>query len=96
MGQDYGISSHGESAHTPHREPARYLVVIDSDGSAIARLFIASREQVGEFDAGTEEVASMTSGLMPGRGAEAPEWDRALDGHSRAERAAAVVYTLAL
>lgn len=96
MGQDFGISSQRESAHSPHREPARFLVVIDTGGAPIARLFIASFEQVAEFDASTEEVASMTSGLTAARGAEAAEWDRALEGHTRAERAAARVYTLAV
>ena len=36
----------------------------------------------------------MTQRLRPGSGADAPEWDRALQGHGPAERAAAVVYTL--
>lgn len=96
MGQDFGISSQREASHSAHREPARLLVVIDTEGAPIARLFIASLEQVAEFDASTEEVASMTSGLTAGRGAEAPQWDRALEGHTRAERAAARIYTLAV
>ena len=57
-------------------------------------LFLESREQVAEFDAGTEEVVSMTQGLQPAKGAAGPEWDRALDGHSAAERADADVFTL--
>jgi hypothetical protein len=48
----------------------------------------------GEFDASTEEVAQMTSGLVPARGADGPEWDRALEGHSVTERRGAEVYTL--
>jgi hypothetical protein len=36
----------------------------------------------------------MTMGLVPVRGAAGPEWDRALGGHSAAERNAAEVYTL--
>jgi hypothetical protein len=36
----------------------------------------------------------MTRGLVPALGAAGPEWDRALDGHSNTERAAAEVYTL--
>jgi len=94
MNQGFGIESPGERAHTPHRKPARYLVVIDSAGSTLARLFLDSRELVAEFDAGAEEVAMMTQGREPTKGAQAPEWDRALVGHNAAERAAADVYTL--
>ena len=94
MSQSFGIESPGEHAHTPHRRPARYLVVIESAGAMIARLFADTREQVAEFDASTEEVAQMTRGLMPVAGALGPEWDRALDGHNAGERAAAEVYAL--
>ncbi len=81
-------------AHTSHRKPARFLVVIDSGGYAVARLFLDTREQVAEFDAGTEEAAQMTAGLVPLKVADGPEWDRALEGHSDAERRDADVYTL--
>ncbi len=94
MSQGYGIEAPGEHTHTPHRKPARYLMVIDSAGSTIARLFLATRELVGEFDAGTEEVSQMTRGITPSAGATGPEWDRALEGHSAAERGAAEIYTL--
>ena len=44
-----------ESPHahtqTSHRKPARFLVVIDSGGYVVARLFLDTREQVAEFDA---------------------------------------------
>ena len=60
----------------------------------MARLFLETRELVAEFDAGTEEAAQMMAGLVPTRGADGPEWDRALEGHSAAERRAAEVYTL--
>jgi hypothetical protein len=94
MNHGYGIESPGEHAHTPHRKPARYLVVIDGGGSAVAKLFVDTRELVAEFDAGAEEVALMTRGLQPAKGADGPPWDRALEGHSAKERAAADVYTL--
>lgn len=81
---------------TSHRKPSRYLVVIDAGGSVVARLFLDTRELVAEFDAGTEETAQMTAGLVPVRGANGPEWDHALEGHSAAERATADVYTLAV
>lgn len=71
-------------------------MVIDAGGSAVARLLLDSRERVAEFDAGTEEIAQMTAGLVPSRGASGPEWDQALEGHSAAERSAADVYTLAV
>ena len=76
------------------QEPARYLVLIESDGAMLARLFDAERRQLAEFDAASEEVVVMTRGLMPQRGAVAPEWARALAGHNSGERAAARVYTL--
>jgi hypothetical protein len=76
------------------RQAARYLVVIESGGSAMARLFLDTREQVAEFDASTEEVTLMTQGLVPVMGASGPEWDRALAGHSASERSAARVFTL--
>ncbi len=94
MDHGFGIESPGEHAHTPHRKPTRYVVVIDSAGSTIARLFLESREQVAEVDAGAEEVALMTRGLQPARSALDEEWDRALQGHSTAERRTADVYTL--
>lgn len=94
MNQGFGNESPREHSSAPHRKPVRYLVVIDSGGSAIARLFLDTRELVGEFDAGTEEVAQMTKGLAPATGADGPEWDRALEGHSASERSGADVYTL--
>lgn len=94
MNHGFGITSPSEHSHTPLHPPARYLVVIDSAGMAIARLFLASRVQVGEFDAATEEVAQMTQGLTPARSALGPEWDLPLAGHHSSERAAAAVYTL--
>lgn len=96
MNDGYGIESPGAHHPAPHQEPARYVVIIDAGGSAVARLFLASREPVAEFDAGAEEVVQMTQGLQPRRGASGAEWDKALAGHSAAERAAAEVYTLAV
>jgi hypothetical protein len=96
MSQGFGSESPRAHTQTSHRKPARYLVVIDSGGFVLARLFLETREQVAEFDAGTEEAAQMMAGLMPAKGADGPEWDRALEGHSAAERRAADVYTLAV
>ena len=85
---------------TPHSSPhvyrrrTRYLVLIDAAGAMVARLFDDARRPVAEFDASSEEVAVMTTGLHPGKGADASVWDEALDGHSRQERLAADVYTL--
>ncbi len=92
--QAFGIPSHGEPHHTPHRPPARYLVVIDGDGTALAKLFLASHEQVGEYLGGAEEVATMTAGLVPEAGARGDAWAAALASHTDEERAAAQVYTL--
>jgi len=94
VNQGFGSEAPRRHNETPHRKATRYLVVIDSGGYAVARLFLESREQVAEFDASTEEVTQMTSGLTPVSGAEGPEWDQALTGHSAAERSAAGIYTL--
>ena len=94
MSQDFGSESPRVHSQTSHRKPARYLVVIESGGVGLARLFLDTLQQVAEFDAGTEEVTQMTAGLIPAKGADGPEWDRALEGHSAAERRAADVYTL--
>jgi len=74
--------------------PAKYLVLIDAGGEMIARMFDAQLRLVSEFDASSEEVAVMTTGLLPERGAQGAFWDRALKGHSAEERAVAEVYTL--
>jgi hypothetical protein len=94
MSQGFGIEKPSVHAQAAHRSPSRYLVLIDSAGVIVARLFAESRDEVAEFDAGTEEVALMTRGLRPSQGAGGPEWDRALAGHSADERAGAEVFTL--
>jgi len=94
MDQSFGIAKPGEHSHEEHTRPARYLVLIGSAGSAVARLFLDDRVPVAEFDASADEVGMMTKGLVPERTARLPEWDRALAGHTAAERAAAEVYTL--
>jgi hypothetical protein len=94
MAQVFGNEVPRRHSDTPSRKAARYLVVIEAGGSAVARLFVDTREQVAEFDASTEEVTLMTRGLAPAIGAAGPEWDAALAGHSPAERQAARVYTL--
>lgn len=94
MNQGFGIERPAVHTHEEHDRPARYLVIIESGGSPVARLFLDNRELVAEFDAGADEVAMMTKELMPGKTASLPEWDRALAGHNAAERTAAEVYTL--
>jgi hypothetical protein len=94
MSQGFGIESPPAHSQTLHRKPARYLVVIDSGGTTTLRLFLDTREQVAEFDGGSEEATQMMAGLVPTEGANGPEWDRGLAGHSTAERGAAKVYTL--
>ena len=94
----FGFGNELPRAHgniTP-RPRSRYLVVIDSGGFMVARLFLESREQVAEFDASTEEVAQMVGQLQPASDAADPAWDRALAGHSAVERAQARVYVLDL
>ena len=94
MAQVFGNEVPRPHSQTPTRKAARYLVLIESGGVALARLFVESHEQVGEFDASTEEVTVMTRGLVPAIGADGAVWDLALAGHSAAERKAARVYTL--
>jgi len=94
MAQVFGNEVRRQHGQAAMRKAARYLVVIEAGGPAVARLFDESREQVAEFDASTEEVTLMTQGLVPALGADGPEWDRALAGHSATERHAARVYTL--
>jgi hypothetical protein len=90
----YGIERPSAHIHREHRPKARYLVLIESAGPVIALLFTEARELVADFDAGAEEAALMTRGLQAHQGAEGPEWDRALAGHSREERAGAQVFVL--
>ena len=94
MSQTFGMEAPREHTGAAHRPPARYLVTIDSGGYMVARLFLATREQIAEFDAAVEEVGAMTKNLVPQIGALGPDWDLALKGHSVAERAGANVYTL--
>jgi hypothetical protein len=94
MGQNFGIAMPAVHTASAHRQPVRYLVVIDAGGGMVARLFLANRVAVNEFDAAATEVAKTTAGLTPTVGAQGPEWDLALKGHSAQERAAAEVYTL--
>ena len=76
------------------QKPARYLVVIDSAGEMVARMFDENRKLIVDFDASSSEVAVMTQGLVPTRGATGPVWHDALTGHSERERAHAEVYIL--
>ncbi len=74
--------------------PAKFLVLIDAGGAMVARLFDDALRPVGEFDASSEEVAVMTSGLVPESVGDSPRWRAALAGHNESERRAASVYTL--
>ena len=96
MGQGFGMEVPSGSSHEPEQPPARYLVVIDSatEASRQAKLFLETRAEVAQFDAGAPEVQMMTRGLAPQHGAAGPEWDTALGGHDATERAAAEIYTL--
>jgi hypothetical protein len=93
MSQGFGREVPAPHIQTAHREATKYLVVIPAAEGPIAKLLLANREQAAELDANTEEATSMTRGLTAFVGATGPEWDKALSGHSAAERAAAKVYT---
>lgn len=94
MSQGFGHEMPPRHNQQQHRQVSRYLVVIASGAGPVAKLFLESREQVGEFDASTEEVAVMTRSASASTGASGAEWAKALSGHSAAERAAATVYQL--
>lgn len=94
MSQTYGIETPGSHHSHPEREPVRYVVVIDAGDSTIARLLLATRQQVAEFDAGAPEVVQMLAGIRPAKTANSADWDHVLRGHSALERSAAHVYTL--
>lgn len=94
MNDGYGHEVPPRHIHQQYRQVTRYLVVIDAADRAVARLFQADRTQVAEFDAGTEEVVELIKTAPSSTGASGPEWDRALAGHSAAERANATVYEL--
>lgn len=99
MAQVFGIEvPHPRQPQPAPQSPVRYLVLIDSaaTGGRLARLLLQSREQVAELDAGAPEVRMMTRELAAERGAGGTEWDAALGGHSRTERATAEIYTLDL
>ena len=94
MNDGFGHEVPPRHAQQQHRQVSRYLVVIPSTGGAVARLFLADRSQVGEFDTGTEEVIELIKTAASSSGASGAEWDRVLAGHTAAERAAATVYVL--
>jgi len=96
MNNGFGMASPSQHVQTARQEPVKHLIIIDTGGVRIARLLLASREQVGEFDASTEEITQMTQGVVPKIGALDAEWDKPLAGHSALERSAAEVYTLAV
>lgn len=94
MSQGFGHEMPSRHTQQEHRQVSRYLVVIASGAGPVAKLFLESREQVGEFDASTEEVAVMTRSASASTGASGAEWNKALAGHSAEERAAATIYLL--
>jgi hypothetical protein len=74
--------------------PAKFLLIIAAGGETLARLFDAQRTHITDFDASSEEVAVMTSGLVGRLGVESREWGRALEGHNADELRTARVFTL--
>ncbi len=77
-----------------HKTPAKYLVLIEADGTVLAKLYDAQRAHVADVDATSEEVGVMTRGLTPEAGANAAPWAQILSGHGTRERAEARIYTL--
>jgi len=79
-----------------HSSPVKFLIMIESGGPMVARLFDANRVHVTDMDASSEDVMATIEGIVPTHTGAAAEWDRALAGHNAAERAAAQVYALAV
>ncbi len=77
-----------------HSPPVKFLVLIEAADGMVARLFDAAHCHVVDFDASTEEVASMIAGQTPDAIGDTPVWSQALAGHSAAQRRAAQVYSL--
>ncbi|MET0333908.1 MAG: hypothetical protein ABW190_06525 [Rhizobacter sp.] len=77
-----------------HKTPVKYLVIIESDGAMVAKLYDAELKHVNDIDAGSEEVAVMTKGLSAAKSGNDATWSEVLTGHGEAERRAAQVYTL--
>lgn len=77
-----------------HKNPVRYLVIIEADGAMIAKLYDAQYHHENDIDAGSEEVAVMTKGLTPTQNGNDATWSQVLVGHGEAERRAAQIYTL--
>lgn len=94
MSQGFGSEVPAPHVHTGHRAVTKYLVVIAAPDGPIARLLLADREPVAEWDANTEEVAAMIMGRVFALGAAGAEWDSLFSGHSPEERATAKIYTL--
>ncbi|WOB06399.1 hypothetical protein [Piscinibacter gummiphilus] len=77
-----------------HKTPVKYLVIIESDGAMVAKLYDAQFKHENDIDAGSEEVAVMTRGLTPAKNGNDATWSKVLVGHGEAERRAAEIYTL--
>ncbi|MBC7955848.1 MAG: hypothetical protein H7Y33_08275 [Cytophagales bacterium] len=77
-----------------HKTPVKYLVLIESDGAMLAKLYDGQFAHVNDIDASSEEVAVMTKGLMPQRDANNTVWAPILAGHGEPQRRVALVFTL--
>jgi hypothetical protein len=77
-----------------HKTPVKYLVLIESDGAMLAKLYDGQFAHVNDIDASSEEVAVMTQGLTPARDANNATWAPVLMGHGEPQRRAALIFTL--
>jgi hypothetical protein len=75
-------------------KPVRYLVLIESAGTPVARMFDADHTHILDIDATSEEVVDMTGGRVPEHNAGDAQWDAILQGHTAQERQAAQIFTL--
>ncbi len=79
-----------------HKTPVKYLVVIESDGAMLAKLYDERLVHVNDIDASSEEVAVMTRGLAPSHSGNQAPWVGVLVGHGEAQRLTAQVFTLSV
>ena len=94
MSQDFGMPVPTRHDALAQRQAVRHVMVTDSGGARVARLYLENLELVNEFDAAVNEVVEMTSGRVARAVDHDPLWACAMHGLSDAERASARVYTL--
>jgi hypothetical protein len=94
MSQDFGMQVPSRHATASRPSPVKFLVLIDSGGGSVARLYSDAHSLLNECDASAPEITAMTTGLAPGKDAMGRAWDPALRTFGMQERLTAEVFTL--